>query len=208
MSDELLQLVDEVGRPAGAAARSFCHGNPALIQAVVHLYLFDSRGRLYLQRRAQGKDTYPGRWDSSVGGHVGAGETPRQALERETREELGLALGELRGCRELPPFLLRSDWESEYVFPFRAVYDGKLHPNPEEIAEGRFDLPQDIRRRIAARPDEFTPHFRQAFSRLAGPAGPHGYGPPGNEKRGNRLGGIKRRGNVPPRNGPHGRAGG
>ena len=168
MGDELLQLVDQEGRPAGAAERSLCHGNPELIHAVVHLYLFDSRGRLYLQKRAQGKDTFPGRWDTSVGGHLGAGESPRQALEREALEELGLAVRELRERRELEPFLLRSRWESEYVFPFRAVYDGELRPNPEEISEGRFDSPDAIRRRILAHPEEFTPHFRQAFSRLTG----------------------------------------
>ncbi len=171
MGDELLQLVDEDGRPVGAAARSLCHGNPALIQAVVPLHLFDSQGRLYLQRRAAGKDTYPGRWDTSVGGHVGAGETPGQALEREVREELGIAIAALFGLRELPPYLLRSDWESEYVFPFRAVYDGELHPNPEEISAGRFDRLEAIQRLIVQQPQEFTPYFRHAFARLTGAAG-------------------------------------
>lgn len=167
MSDELLQLVDEEGRPTGAAPRGLCHGNPALIQAVVHLYLFDSRGRLYLQRRSETKDTCPGLWDTSVGGHLSAGETPAQALEREAREELGLTIAEVDDCRPLGPFLLRTEWESEYVFPFRAVFEGELHPSPEEIAEGRFDPLKEIRRRIATEPEAFTPHFRIAFARLA-----------------------------------------
>jgi len=167
VGDELLQLVDEQGRPAGSAPRAACHGNPALIQAVVHLYLFDSRGGLYLQKRSRSKDTCPWLWDSSVGGHLGAGESPAQALERETREELGLSLRELRELRPLPPYLTRTDWESEYVFPFRAVFEGEPRPNPEEIEEGRFYSPEVIRERIAAQPEEFTPHFRIAFARLA-----------------------------------------
>ena len=167
MADELLQLVDERGRPAGRAARAVCHGNPAMIQAVVHLYLFDPQGRLYLQKRSRSKDTCPGLWDSSVGGHLGAGETPAQALEREAREELGIALHELRGLRQLTGYLTRTGWESEYVFPFRAVLDGEPRPNPEEIAEGRFEHPRDISRRIDAEPGTFTPHFRIAFARLA-----------------------------------------
>ncbi len=166
MSDELLQLVDSSGRPAGSAPRAACHGNPELIQAVVHLYLFDSRGRLYLQKRSRNKDTCPGLWDSSVGGHLGSGETPEQGLVREAREELGIALGELRDLRPLPGYLTRTDWESEYVFPFRAVLDGLPRPNPEEIEEGRFEPPQLIRQRIARQPELFTPHFRIAFARL------------------------------------------
>jgi isopentenyldiphosphate isomerase len=166
VSDELLQLVDEEGLPAGSAPRSACHGNPALIQAVVHLYLFDARGRLYIQKRSQNKDTCPGLWDSSVGGHLGAGESAAHALEREAREELGLSLGELRDLEPLPGYLTRTDWESEYVFPFRAVFDGQPRPNPEEIEEGRFEPLTRIRRRIAERPELFTPHFRIAFARL------------------------------------------
>jgi isopentenyldiphosphate isomerase len=166
VNDELLQLVDSSGRPAGSAPRAACHGNPELIQAVVHLYLYDPEGRLYLQKRSRNKDTCPGLWDSSVGGHLGSGETPEHALEREAREELGIALGQLRDLRPLPGYLTRTDWESEYVFPFRAVFDDLPRPNPEEIEEGRFEPPAAIRRRIAERPGEFTPHFRIAFARL------------------------------------------
>jgi isopentenyldiphosphate isomerase len=166
VSDELLQLVDSSGLLAGSAPRSACHGNPELIQAVVHLYLFDGRGRLYLQKRSRSKDTCPGLWDSSVGGHLGAGESAAHALEREAREELGIALGELRDLEALPGYLTRTDWESEYVFPFRAVFDGQPRPNPEEIEEGRFEPLTRIRRRIAERPELFTPHFRIAFARL------------------------------------------
>jgi isopentenyl-diphosphate delta-isomerase type 1 len=166
VNEELLQLVDEQGRPIGSAPRAACHGNPELIQAVVHLYLFDLRGRLYLQKRSRNKDTCPGLWDSSMGGHLGAGESAAQALEREIREELGLSLSELRELRPLPCYLTRTDWESEYVFPCRAVFDGQPRPNPEEIEEGRFEPLEAIRRRIAERPEEFTPHFRIAFARL------------------------------------------
>jgi isopentenyldiphosphate isomerase len=167
VADELLQLVDSSGRPAGSAPRAACHGNPLLIQAVVHLYLFDAAGRLYLQKRSHRKDTCPGLWDSSVGGHLGAGESPAQALEREAREELGIDLGELRDLSELSGFLTRTDWESEFVHPYRAVFAGVPRPNPGEIEEGRFEAPEAIRRRIEEHPQEFTPHFRVAFARLA-----------------------------------------
>jgi len=163
VSDEPLQLVDEEGRPAGTAARRLCHGNPELIQAVVHLFVFDPQGRLYLQRRAAAKDVFPGRWDTSVGGHLAPGESPEQGVRREAREELGLSP---RRLQALPPYLFRGDYESEYVFPFRAVFAGRPRPDPEEILEGRFRSPRGIRRRIRRRPEQFTPHFRIAFARL------------------------------------------
>lgn len=52
---------------------------------------------LLFQRRGQGKDTWPGRLDATVGGHLRAGEGVAEAL-REVEEEVGVtvAAGGLR----------------------------------------------------------------------------------------------------------------
>jgi isopentenyldiphosphate isomerase len=172
VSEELVQLVDRQGSPAGAAPRSECHGNPRLIHAVVHLLLVDEAGRLYLQKRARGKDIYPGRWDTGVGGHLAPGETPEQAVRREAREELGIELGgpgvagEHAGLERLPSYIYSDETETEYVFPFKAGFSGALRPNPEEIEEGAFFTLARIHRWLKDRPEDFTPHFRQGFRRL------------------------------------------
>ena len=172
MNDELVQLVNRQGKPVGTAPRSECHGNPDLIQAVVHLHLFDSAGRLYVQKRAAGKDRFPGLWDTSVGGHVAPGETPDQAIRREAREELGIELSDqpgpagLRRLERLEPYIYRDDVETEYVVPYRSTYSGTLQPNPDEVQEGAFFEVHDISRRLREHPDRFTPHFRLAFKRI------------------------------------------
>ncbi len=132
---EMFQLVDVAGRPVGSAERAACHGNPALIHAVVHLHVLDRMGRLYLQRRALSKDTNPGRWDTSVGGHVSADEPVTDALAREAREELGI---DAAAARPLFAYLYRNRFESEFAHCFSLEYDGPFHPDPVEIAEGRF----------------------------------------------------------------------
>ena len=169
MNDELLQLVDRLGNPVGTAARSECHGNPELIQAVVHLRLFDRGGRIYLQKRAASKDIFPGRWDTSVGGHVAPGETPDQAIRREAREELGIDLdasGGIGGLERLEPYIYSDETETEYVVPFRCVFVGVPRPNTEEVQDGAFFEVEEIRRRLRERPEDFTPHFCSAFKNL------------------------------------------
>jgi len=161
MSEELLQLIDRRGKPVGTAPRSECHGNPELIQTVVHLHLFDEAGKMYLQKRARSKDIFPGRWDTSVGGHVAPGETPDQAIRREAREELGIDLdgsGGIGGLERLQPYIYGDETETEFVTPFRVVFSGSPQPNPEEA--------EDIHRSLIEQPEEFTPHFRSAFGRL------------------------------------------
>jgi isopentenyldiphosphate isomerase len=132
---EMFQLVDAEGRPVGSAERSACHGDPALIHAVVHLHVLDRAGRLCLQRRSPAKDTNPGRWDTSVGGHIAAGEPVADALAREAREELGI---DATGARPLFGYPYRSRFESEYAHCFILAYDGPLSIDPAEIAEVRF----------------------------------------------------------------------
>jgi 8-oxo-dGTP diphosphatase len=75
-----LPRMDEVGTPAGRSQPLV-----ACVGAVVH----DADGRLLLVRR--GRDPHRGRW-SLPGGRVEPGESPEQAVEREVREETGLAV--------------------------------------------------------------------------------------------------------------------
>ena len=87
---EIFPVVDECGNVVGKATRGECHGGSMLLHPVVHLHLFDSSGRIYLQQRPLWKDIQPGKWDTAVGGHIDYGEMVEEALLRETREELGL----------------------------------------------------------------------------------------------------------------------
>lgn len=89
---ELVDLVDENRAPLGRTAERFGKKGPGEYRTVVHICVFDSRGRFLIQRRTESKRIWPGRWDMAAAGGVDAGETSRQAAEREFREELGVAL--------------------------------------------------------------------------------------------------------------------
>ncbi len=64
-------------------------GNPPTL-AVVAAVLKDGQGRVLVNQRPAGKP-WAGYWEFP-GGKIEAGETPRAALERELREELGLTV--------------------------------------------------------------------------------------------------------------------
>lgn len=62
----------------------------------VHLYVFNSKNEVLLQRRSLTVDHAPGRLGISVVGHVDAGESSSGAAGREVEEELGMSPSSLK----------------------------------------------------------------------------------------------------------------
>lgn len=168
--NEILEIVDMNGTVLGTAKRSQLHGNPALIHRVVHILVFDKKGRLLLQKRSLNKDVAPGKWDTSVGGHVNPGEDIFAAAKREMKEELGI---EKLGLEYLYSYLFSNHVESELVSTFSCVYNGKVLFNKEEIEEIAFWDFEEIRANLGK--NEFSGHFEKeirTFFKKADPSNP------------------------------------
>ena len=157
-TEEILPIVDEQGNVVGKALRSQCHSDRTLLHPVVHLHVFNSKGELYLQKRALTKRIQPGKWDTAVGGHIAYGEEVTDALRRETREEIGLT--------DFEPIAVTSyKWqsavESEMINVFVTVTDKPLVTHNDEIDDARFWTLDEIRN--AAGKGLMTPNFEAEF---------------------------------------------
>jgi isopentenyldiphosphate isomerase len=62
----------------------------------VHLFLFNSKNDLLLQRRSPTVDHAPGFWGISLTAHIDAGEFSSATVKREVEEELGLDASQLK----------------------------------------------------------------------------------------------------------------
>jgi len=156
---EIFDIVDDHDRVIGQAARSACHGNPALVHRVAHVLVFNSRDEMLLQKRSLNKDVQPGKWDTSVGGHLDPGETYLEAAKREFQEELGVAgvpLTFLYHSR------IRNSFESENVASYLARYDGPIAFAESEIQEVRFWSAEAIKEALGS--GIFTPNFEQEWA--------------------------------------------
>lgn len=156
---EMFPLIDEDGHVVGQATRRYCHGGSMALHPVVHLHVFDRQGRLYLQKRSMKKDIAPGRWDTSVGGHVDYGEKLDVAVRREAREELGLQITEDMDIKFLFQYIWQSSRERELVTAFSVIYDGPLTPDHDEVDEGRFWTLDELRQQQGQ--EMFTQQFEE-----------------------------------------------
>lgn len=146
---EDFDVVDETGAVIGRAPRHVVHGDPSLIHRAVHVFVFDHAGRMLLQKRSADKDIQPGKWDTSVGGHLAPGEGYLEAAVREIAEELGVVVRTAH-LEELHSYLWRTDVETELVRTYRLVHEGPFTHQVEEIDEVGFFDPGELKELVAS----------------------------------------------------------
>jgi len=162
MPEEWFDVVDEADRVVGRELRSAVHRR-GLPHRAVHILVFNSADRLFLQKRSGTKDTWPGAWDSSCSGHVDSGEDFDQAARRELGEELGIT--EPVELVRLFKHMACTETGQEFVWVYRINYDGPLHPDPGELDGGEWLEPAAIDRLIAEAPESVSLSFRHTWRR-------------------------------------------
>jgi isopentenyl-diphosphate delta-isomerase len=131
------------------------------------VFVYDSVGRLLLQRRAAHKYHSGGVWTNTCCSHPRPGEPVAAAAARRLSEEMGFE------CALEPAFgfLYRAELgnglvEHEYDHVFRGRFDGEPRPDPAEVAGWRWETPEAVRAELAARPQAFSAWFPIAFEKL------------------------------------------
>ena len=161
--EEIFDVVDADDVVTGTASRGDVHAQ-RLVHRAVHVFVFNKRGDLLLQKRSRLKDMCPGLWDSSVSGHLDTGEAYDAAAMRELEEEMGIV-------PETPPEEIariapgaETGWE--HVRLYRARHDGALrYPAAEVDAAAWFPL-AEVAAWVAGCPSDFAPGFLECWEKF------------------------------------------
>ena len=154
MMEEKFDVLNELGEFTGEiATREECH-KKGLWHRAVYAFIIDD-GKILLQKRSNKKKLWPNMWDVTVGGHVIVGEFGRQALIRETREELGIEINDddikyLVGSTSInkQEDIINKHYNECYLITKHIdISDVKLQE--EEISEIRYFSKDELLKRIA-----------------------------------------------------------
>ncbi|MEW6351714.1 MAG: NUDIX domain-containing protein [Thermodesulfobacteriota bacterium] len=151
---EILEFVDTNDRVLGTAIRREIHES-GLMHRAVHVFLYNGRGEIYVQRRSSIKDRFPDRLDSSAAGHVEPGEPYEAAAVRELEEELGIVTEVEEILRTGPSEVT----DNEHVVLYRARSGQAPVPDPDEVQWGSFMTPESLTVLMDSQPDDFVPSF-------------------------------------------------
>lgn len=160
MTQDLVVLLDAVGRPSGHAPREAVHDTATPLHLAFSCYVLDDEGRVLMTRRALTKRTWPGVWTNSFCGHPRPGEKAQDAVRRRARDELGLELAELTLL--LPHFRYRAVdasgiVENEVCPVWFATARSAVRPEPAEVMDHAWVDVTDLGRSMASTPWAFSP---------------------------------------------------
>ena len=136
MSEELFDIVDDLGNPTGrTATRSLAHAE-GLRHRTAHIWVVRHTPQgpeVLLQKRSDNKDSFPGQWDTSSAGHIHAGDEVLPSALRELEEELGITARP----EDLKP-------AGTFEIQYDRVFHGKVFRDNEISFVFVYDLPVDL----------------------------------------------------------------
>ena len=138
---EYFDVVDIFDRVVGLAPRDYIHANK-LFHRAIHVFVFNSKGEVFLQKRSMSKDSAPGKWVSSCSGHVDTGEYYFDAAVRELGEEIGLY-----HTKDLNLAMIeqaRPETGYEHVHLFTCSHDGEFQFDVNEVSGGLWIDPEKL----------------------------------------------------------------
>ena len=156
---ELFDVVDEEDNVVRQEVRDVVHRED-LIHRAIHVFVFNKRKELFLQKRSRLKDKHPGVWDSSAAGHLNSGEGYQETAVRELEEELGIVSDELQEIGSIKP---SADTGWEHIRLYLARHDGSMRFPCSEIEAGQWFSIDQIRGWVNARPGDFASGFIECW---------------------------------------------
>jgi len=162
----IIPLSDTSGNITGYEEKMEVH-RKGLLHLAFSVLIFNSKGEILLQKRADEKYHSPALWTNTCCGHPNRGEEIREAAERRLEEEMGFHCS----LTHRFTFHYRADfpnglYENEIDHVYSGTYEGSISPDPEEVSDYRWVGMDELLSDAEASPEKYTVWFREILRQL------------------------------------------
>ncbi len=173
----LVELVSPSGGLVGSTTVADAHRPPGQLHRAFSVLLVDPLGQVLLQRRAEVKTRFAGRWANACCGHPLPGVPVAGSATVRLREELGVTGVDLR---EVGVYTYRAadpdggyvECEYDHVLLGRVGADLRCDPDPSEVSDTRWIAREALQRSLASEPHVYAPWLAGVLAVI--PEGPPG----------------------------------
>jgi isopentenyl-diphosphate Delta-isomerase len=166
MTEQLMVLVNEHDEQIGLMPKMQTH-EEGLLHRAFSVFLFDDKGDMILQQRANSKYHSPNLWTNACCSHPLENESPEDAALRRLKEELGIQT-------TLTPafqFIYKAELENgliehELDHVFLGIYDGDFLLNSNEVSAVKTISMSQLQEDIITNDHTYTSWFKIAFPLL------------------------------------------
>jgi isopentenyl-diphosphate delta-isomerase len=157
---EQVVLVDTHDNTIGTMEKMEAHHRGALHRAFSVL-IFNSEGKVLLQKRASTKYHSAGLWTNTCCSHPQPGEKIEDATRRRLMEEMGIDVQTEFAYKFIYKTQLEHELiEYEYDYVFIGTYNGEPLVNPIEVSDWKYEDLNWVRQDISDHPEQYTYWFR------------------------------------------------
>lgn len=160
MTDEFVILVDEEDRTLGTMEKMEAHRQGVLHRAI-SILLFNDRGEMLLQKRADSKYHSGGLWTNTCCSHPRPNETVANAAARRLMEEMGISVS----LKQVGTFTYRANLdkgliEHELDHVFTGTFSDTPIINKQEVGDWKFINKHDLLADIQKNKNHYTEWFK------------------------------------------------
>lgn len=167
--DDIVVIVDDNNNPLATERKLAAHHDNTPLHRAFSVFLFNRKGQLLLQRRADHKKTWGGVWSNSCCGHLMLHESVSAAAKRRLRYELGIK--GVDPLTILPEFRYRAEKDGVVENEICPVLVGFISGNPkinrEEVSDFKWVDWEEFLKEINEPGNGFSPWCIEEANLLA-----------------------------------------
>ena len=159
-------LVDEQDNEIGTCEKMKAH-ELGLLHRAFSVFIFNSKGEMMLQQRAEHKYHSGGLWTNACCSHPYPGESALAAANRRLQEEMGFTAS----VKKIFDFKYEAPFsngliEHEFDHVFVGEYEGAVNLNTSEVKDYTFKSVSAIESDLELHADKYTAWFHLAFPKV------------------------------------------